>query len=454
MLAAAAAMGLAGCASTYSPELIQQHTASLYGSSPAPNPETSVPIDAEQPAAPWDLAQCLDYGLAHHAGLRAAYESWLAQTEAVESAGTLPDPKLAWGEFLEEIQTRTGPQQRRIGLSQAFPWPGLLKAQSRKAQASAEAAWFQVEAMRLQVQERITHAYHEYAFFGQELRITGELLDLLHGLEPVVQSRVRSGQSQEHLLRLQIEIGRMEDALASLERRRPMLSARLAEAMNLSDRSVALPVPELADPQPSQADAGALYALALERNPQLRALDQQLAAASDAEALAQLRRKPSFSAGVDWIQTGAARDPSTPGSGEDPVLVSVSMTLPVWGSAYASSERGAHHQLQATRQQRIAQESSLRADLEASAYQWDDALRRIRLYRDSLVPRAHEALDLTLSAYTTGSASILDLLDAEQTLIEFELSHSRAKRDALQSRAQLEALIAQPLPQSPNGDSL
>ncbi|HRV81577.1 MAG TPA: TolC family protein, partial [Planctomycetota bacterium] len=83
-----------------------------------------------------------------------------------------------------------------------------------------------------------------------------------------------------------------------------------------------------------------------------------------------------------------------------------------------------------------------------------DALRRIRLYRDSLVPRAHEALDLTLSAYTTGSASILDLLDAEQTLIEFELSHSRAKRDALQSRAQLEALIAQPLPQSPNGDSL
>ncbi|MCB9915103.1 MAG: TolC family protein [Planctomycetes bacterium] len=129
------------------------------------------------------------------------------------------------------MQTRTGPQERRVGLSQALPWPGTLAARRRVADERTDAAWQRAQAARLEVRRAVTAAYHEYAFLGRELALRAELLyELLRGLEPVVTSRVRTGARQEDLLRLQVELGRLEDELRSLERRRPALSARLAAA--------------------------------------------------------------------------------------------------------------------------------------------------------------------------------------------------------------------------------
>ena len=50
----------------------------------------------------------------------------------------LPGPRESI-EFLEELQTRTGPQERRFGVRQSVPWPGQLDAKGRLAEHAAEA---------------------------------------------------------------------------------------------------------------------------------------------------------------------------------------------------------------------------------------------------------------------------------------------------------------------------
>lgn len=445
-LTVGAMLTLLGCASTYDRDLVERRSRSLYGprhsaqnaqaedtgATPAIDPRT---LDEA------DLESYLRFGLVNNAELCAAFKEWRAAAERIEQVSTLPEPRLSYGEFIEEVQTRTGPQERRFGISQAFPWPGTLGTKARVSEHESEALWHRVDSTRLRVAAEIEVAYFEYAFLGREMRITKRLLELLRGLEPVVQSRVRAGAGQEDLLRLQVEIGRLEDDLASIVRRRPVLSARLAEAMTLrAATGELLPLPELTEPRTVGVDVERRFNQALEHNPELRSLAERLRAAQAAEDLAGYRRYPEFSVGLDYIQTGDALNSGTPGSGDDPFMLGLSLSLPIWGSSYSAAEREARFRGEAARQRIVDAQSRIQASVEEQAYRVDDAARRIGLYRDSLIPRANESLELTLASYRTGSATVLDLIDSERALLEFELSFWRACREHLQGKARLKAL--------------
>ncbi len=454
---AGATVLLPACATRYDSERVDERTRALYGANttwsdsaaPAEDGDDRELVESSSVSDvtldTTELDECLDHALANSAELRAAYERWRAGTERVAQDSALPDPRLSYGEFLEEVQTRTGPQERRFGASQAFPWPGALDARAAVAEKRADAAWHRVEAVRLRVAQEVEIAYHDYAYLGRELVLDAELLELLRGLEPVVQSRVRAGASQADLVKLQVEVGRLEDELASLEARRPAASAQLARALHLRGAPRPLPMPAAEEPSVQPVDLAEARSAALARNPRLHELTQALAAEQEAEKVAGYRRRPSFDVGVDYLQTGDALDPSTPGSGDDPVLLRLGISLPVWTGSYAAAERESRHLARALREELDAEELRLRADLEEQAYRATDAARRIGLYRDSLLPRAQEALELTLASYRSGDASVLDVIDSERALLEFERSYWRACRDYGQGRARLRALTGEAL---------
>ena len=56
---------------------------------------------------------------------------------------------------------------------------------------------------------------------------------------------------------------------------------------------------------------------------------------------------------------------------------------------------------------------------------------------------------MTEDAFTAGEASFLDLIDAQRTLLEFQLSYERALADQSTRLAQLEALVGVELTQAP-----
>ena len=442
---------LAACGSPPNRELVQRRESSLYGLSPSESRSVELPIAADPQGepqcedterVPGDLASYLDIGLQASAALRAAFEDWVAATERIERASTLPDPKLIYGEFLESVQTRTGPQERRLGVSQAFPWPGRLGQEAAVAQRRADASWQRVQHVRLGVVKEIEVAFHEYAFLGRELEITGELLKLLRDLEPVVQGQVSAGRGQEDILRLQVEVGRLEDELASLERRRPALSARLAAAVHLPDQRDVLPIPRLDPPGAESFDAMLSYEQALTNNPELLELRERVEVGRESEVLASFRRKPSFSIGLDYFDTSPLAGSSVGGNGDDPLFLALSVSLPIWTASYAAAEREARHVQRASQGRLDAFRLDLRARIEEEAFRIDDARRKITLYRESLIPRATESLDLTLSAYRAAKAPILDLIDSERAKLEFELSFWRACRDYLQAAARLRAMTA------------
>ena len=385
------------------------------------------------------LVEYLRFGLLQNAGLKAAYQRWRAALERVVQLSTLPDPMLGFAHFIEEVQTRTGPQRNRIGLSQSFPWPGKLALAGESALYEAEAMWAKVHVTRLALERRIKHAWFDFAFLGQAIRIEEENMRLLKQLEPIVQRRIQGGAGQEDLLRLQVEIGKLENALLSLRKFGPTIRARLNAELGRAT-SAEIPTPELVAPEQLEFVAKELALRVGEANPELLALRQKIVSAGKRVELAKLDTLPDFRIGADWFDTGSAKGPGTSGSGDDPLAVSIQLNIPIRRKKYAAARRQAEHERRAASQLLVDRQNQLHADLELYLYEIDDAARQLVLYRDTLLPRARQAFEVVRAAYRAGRASMLDVIDAERVLLMFEKAYWKAASSWEKSLADLEAI--------------
>ena len=429
---------LSSCASSPDAQIVRERTNELYGGPPG---SRSHPIDGPVPdrkevRAKADLDLYSRFGMFHNAGLRAVYENWRAALERIAQASSLPDPVLTFAQFVEEVQTRTGPQERRYGISQKVPWFGKRRLRGEIAAGAAEELWHQVTAHRQAIRRDIALAFHEYAYLAHSSRITNQVLTILKQLEPVVQRRIRAGGRQEDLLRLQVEIGKVENELRALREVRPALSARLAAVMNWTEGGV-LPLPETTPAQPHAVDPAEMIARADSRNPRTRELVQSVATIRTAQDLADRDRWPDFRIGFDYIETGNALSSATRGSGNDPFGVSFGIQLPIQSRRYDAAASEVAHRNAAAQAALQQHRFTLRADIELAAFRLSDAGRQIALYRDTLLPRSRELLTVTRASYRGGTASLLDMLDSERSLLDFELAYWRASRDYLQGEAHL-----------------
>jgi len=430
------AVVLAGCGTVHDTTLDDRRAAEVFGSIGA----WYEGGDALPEPAAQDLQSYVRFGLLHNAGLRAAFHRWQAALEVVPQVSELPDPVFSYAHFVEELETRTGPQRQRFSLQQTFPWFGVLQLRGEVAARQADRLWWLVTAEQLRVERAIKDAYYEYAYLAQAIRIGAENLQLLRRLEPVVQRGVRDGSSnQQDLLRLQLEIGKLENDLESLRKYQPALSARLSAAMNRK-ATTTLPLPDPLEVVVTEVDVDELAARAMRDNAELAAMRKASDSASTRADLADLERWPDVTLGADYFDTGAALLPGTPGSGDDPVALRVSFELPIWPAKYSAAVREADRRSRAARGVLHDRQNQLRASLQQAAYELDDAARQIALYRDTLLPRARQTYEVTQTSYRGSKATLLDVIDAERTLLVFEKSYWRAVSNYAKALAELQVI--------------
>ncbi len=390
-------------------------------------------------AHPLDLAGYLRAAFLDNAGLRAAYHRWRAAVHGAAGAGWWPEPSLTYAGFVEELQTRTGPQRHRLGLTQPLAWPARLSAEEDVARMRAEAAWWEVIGRRLAIEREVRRTYFEYAFLRRQVELDEENLELLRGLLDVVRRRIQAGAPQADLLRLEVEIGQLEDHLAGLRELRPVHSAALAAAIN-RDGGAVLPWPMLEVPEVVAVEFEPRRRALLAHNPTLHALRSRVRAAEHGVDVASYHGWPGVSVGVDWMETGAALLPNTPDSGNDPWALRVQMSLPVWRGRYAAARAEAQSNLEAATSSLIERRNTFDGELAMAVYALNDAARQVALYRDQLLPRARQTLSVTQSAYVGGQTSFLEVMDSQRTVLAFEQSYWRACADYEIGRADLDAL--------------
>jgi outer membrane protein TolC len=395
--------------------------------------------------APFDptaagLEDYLAYAARQSPGLRAAFFEWKAAMERAGYVGALPDPVLAYTYFIESVETRVGPQIQRVALKQAFPWFGTLGARKDFAWESANAAYQRLQSEMLKLFYQVKSAYYDYYYLGREISITGENLQLLEFWESVARAKYRVGlQQHPDVIKAQLELGKLEDQLLTLEDRTGPAAARLRAVMDLPAK-VVLPLPAVIEVAEIPVELDTLLAWGLSHNPDLKSLEHIIEKETAARSLASKAALPSFQLAVDYIDVGAAVVPDVPDSGKDAWTASVQLNLPIWFGANKARKQEADAQIIKARYDRTDAENRFRALVEMVAFSYGDALRKAKLYRDGLLPKAEQSLNASYTAYQAGKLDFLNVMDAQRLLLELQLQFERSRSDLAIRGAELEMI--------------
>jgi outer membrane protein TolC len=148
---------------------------------------------------------------------------------------------------------------------------------------------------------------------------------------------------------------------------------------------------------------------------------------------------------MDYIATGAAISPALPESGKDAWIVNVGVDLPIWFGSNDARAAEAAAKVSAAESRYMDAQNRLEAFIEKLIFEYSDALRKLQLYRDGLVPKAEQALNTSYTAYQAAEADFLYVLDAQRELLAFELELERARSDLATHRAEIEMVIGEGL---------
>jgi outer membrane protein TolC len=352
----------------------------------------------------------------------------------------LPDPRLSYSYFIRSVETRVGPQRHRLGLAQSFPWFGTLALRGEEADLEARAQLYRFLSLKNKLVFDVGKTYAELAYLYAAVRSAEETMQLVQPWEEVLQVRFRSGiGTHSDLVRVQVELGQLEDRIVEFQ---DLIRPTGVAFNTLLNRTASAPITVAKDILIATAfnqEAAAASKLTAETlslgNPELAMLDALIAARRAGIQLAEKKYYPDFTLGIDYI--AADERPGRQANGKDVFMPTLSLNIPLYWEKNRAAVEEAQLRQRSVEERRKDREYMLTADFARAKFDLRDAERKIALFTHTLIPKVEESIEASYTAYESGQAGFLDVLDSERRLLDFELSLSRAQSDRAIATTQL-----------------
>jgi outer membrane protein TolC len=391
------------------------------------------------------LDHYLHYTASQNPALKSAYYRVKAAFEKVGYSASLPDPMISFGYYFESVETRVGPQNKRYGIKQTIPWIGSLSSKKNIAYAEAQIAFSRFQAIKFKIFYQLKKAFYDYYLLGRERAITEENMELLLFWESVTRTKYKLALSQHSdLIKVQLELGQLEDKLLTLDEKISSSETRLRTLMNLPDTIMIL-LPDSINIDVSVIDKESITQLVFDNNPDINALFHSIKKEEQSVSLVSKQSYPNFTFGIDYIETGEAIDPSMNESGKDPWMVSVQINVPIWFGKNKAKTNEARARQKAADNNLVDKRNELKYYVEYLLVEHDDFLRKIQLYRNGLIPKAEQLLNATYTSYQADKTDFLNLLEAQRQLLKLQIEYDSATTNLAITKARLEMISGQKL---------
>jgi outer membrane protein, heavy metal efflux system len=441
----AAVIGLAGCLPLRAPEA---------GDRPLVRETLPVasPLGSASPEG--GVAGIVTEVIERNPALLASWSDFEAALQRIPQVTSLSEPQVTATVFLEEVQTRTGPQEFILGIQQRFPWFGVLDLRGQVAWEMAQEALQRHLTAMLASARRAQGLWWEIAYQKSARQIALEEIDLLEGFADIAASRYATGVgSQQSVLRGEVELARVQEQMIGIDERIAALSVELSALRDRASTSI-VDVPALTEVSlPSFAfDVSSLIASAEALRPELTELRHRLERHERERRLARSEFYPDLMVGANWIGIGHRPDGVHPsGEGDDAVNLVVGASLPIWWRSYRAAVAEADRRIEATEQRLRDTENRIASEIVTAHLAATEALDLIDLYTSSLIPLAEQTLEASEAGFAAGQLTFLDLIDAERMLLRLRLAQERARRDHLLAIADVERAVGAALiPRAPS----
>lgn len=384
------------------------------------------------------LSTFLTYAMLNQPRVAAAYYEYVAAVERITVDRSLADPRFTFQMDITNVINSIMP-----GLMIDVPWPTKLIDRANIATAESKAKYYAFERAVIQTAFEVKVPYYQLNFLQERIRINREILLRVTKIEELAKVQFEAGiSSLQDVLRAQMEQERLKTEISNLEDSRNPLMSKLKTALGMTYAQENPPLPAKFEPGILNVNSDQLFTIAMERNPQLKSMEAEIRAAEEGISLARKSRLPDFTFGVEGDVNTA------------PVMVrpKIEVTLPVWLDKIAAEIAAAQARKSAADARFSSEQIQLAVEFANKTFMYREANRNLKLLSGRLIAKARLSLDVANESYSAGKTDFINLMDAERTLLEFQLAEVGARLQCELALAELSMIIGEKPQNAPTLD--
>ncbi|MGQ1946410.1 TolC family protein [Geofilum sp. OHC36d9] len=363
--------------------------------------------------------------------LKAQFNAYLAALEQIPQVKALPDPTVAFGYFIQPVETRVGAQQAKVSIAQMFPWFGMRTAKENVAIEMAQSKYELFEESKSKLFYEVKSIWYSLYYTNKAIAVTQNNIRLLKTLKKLALVVMEAGKaSAVDELAVEMEILDLENQLQQLVDKRQTQIVDFNNLLNV-DTTADIDLPEELQPLQLIANKEAILDSIRQNNHQILSLNYRQVSHKYQQTVARKMGKPNFSVGMDYTFVGKSSNamPASGESGKDAILFPmVGISIPIYRKKYTAMIKESSFLHEAAQNQKTGKIKTLESIYEKAYAGYTDSQRRIDLHNKQL-ELAEKSLRLLQSEYTTEGKNFTELLRMERQILSHQLALEKAKAD-------------------------
>jgi len=361
----------------------------------------------------------------------------------ISQSWALEKPWVSYDVMIENLETRIGPQDRRISLSQKIPFPAKLPLRARVAKAVAMRVGHEVFHVQQSIRSHVVIAYANLLATQQILSVLENERITLEQIAEVIQAQYidsKSGASDP--AKIEVELAKLTERILKTTSQRVADEERLNILLSRQENSVwpMLAVPTLPE---LQFELETLKELTLKYRHGLIIKKILLKEQKTKHQLAKMEYLPDIEIGFKYIQVGSGTT-LRGNDGQDAWMIPIKFSLPLWEPQIRGKVREERKLKEAAEQDVRQATNRAMSDIIQRQTQYRTARDRVAVYDKTWIPQAEQVLANVLGAYRAGNTSVLDVLDSVRMVLEAKIGYWQSFADTLTAYAEMEQTVGIP----------
>ncbi len=369
-----------------------------------------------------------DTAALNNPSIQSLYRQYEMVKQKAPQIAALPDLQFNFGYFISPVETRVGPQQATLSVSQSFPWFGQLNAQENAAIERANVVLEMFNSKRSNINFNVATTYNNLYVLRTAIRITEKNIVLLNTMKDLANVKFESGKaSMVDVLRIEMELGELENQIQYLQDSKRPLTAQFEQLLNTKlTQEVAFPEVLWSDELTINREIinDSIQSI----NPSIRSLEHELLSYDHEVIAAKKIGAPSFTVGFNYTFVGDRVAYSGEDNGRDVILPTIGVKIPLYRKKYDALIKEKEFAKQSVSLKKETLSNKLKMNLANGFRDYDDAVRRVDLYL-KLKKYARQALDVLMAEYTSAEANFEEVIRMDRKLLKYELELEKARAD-------------------------
>ena len=379
---------------------------------------------------------------------------YLTTQETIEQVSALPDPTLGVGLANSPVETRLGPQSKKISLSQKIPWFGTLKTKKNITSEETKFKLSLFENAKNLLFFQIKSKWYEIYENKNLISLVRENTNILKSYEVLVLSRYENTKnvSLVDVLKIQIELEKLKTDLEFYQDREKtllndfnlLIGNEIGKKINTPEK-LKLATFSVLDQE--------MKKMLLKKTPLYLSMKFRLEKEKHKKKLANLAYYPNLKIGLDYIVIDkpniippmdipsyiAKRDLLENG-GKDAVISMFNINIPINWKKNRARNKQALYEYKKIEEETKSILNNLESKYENVYLNYSNAFRKVKLYEKE-IELSNKALEILLSEYTNSNRRFEEVLEMQQVILKYQTLYENAYKKQNASVANLIYII-------------